>query len=216
MSSNPGLWSQSLAFGVALFSVLNPLGALPVFLAFTKEASTKEIKRISSTCAFTVFITIMAAMVFGQELLGFFGITLASFRVGGGIFIAIMALAMLSGDKHSSKLNSKEVENHESDTLGVVPLAIPLLAGPGTITASILYSEQFHSFQAWGLATSMVAVIAIVVKLILHFGRPLGQRLGVVGLNVFGRVMGLILMAMAVESISAGLRELFPLLKGEY
>ena len=214
MSPGATIWTQTLAFAVAIFSVLNPLGALPVFLALTKDASRREIKHISTVCSFTVFITIMAAMIFGQELLKFFGITIPSFRVGGGIFIGLMSLAMLSGDKHSSRLNSKEVEANNDASIGIVPLAIPLLAGPGTITASILYSEKFDSLETWALAAVMVAIIALILKVILVFGRPLGERLGVVGLNVFGRVMGLILMAMAVESMAAGLRDLFPILKG--
>ena len=101
-------------------------------------------------------------------------------------------------------------ENRQS--IGVVPLAIPLLSGPGTISTAILYSQEISTFSYWAGTILMVCLICLTIKLILSMGRKIASRIGQTGLNVMTRVMGLIIMAVAVETISTGLKQLFPVL----
>ena len=199
---------------ISLASVLNPLGALPVYLTLTQENSRDEIKRIATSCSIAVFITIAVSLIFGQKILGFFGISVASFRVGGGVLLATMALSMLQAKRTSTKLNKQEERESSIDIkeIGIVPLAIPLLAGPGTISTSIIQAQSLQTPMLWAGAIMVCLLIGITVKLVLTFSRLIGRRLGTVGVNVMTRIMGLILMAMAVEFITGGLKEIFPAL----
>lgn len=198
-------------FGITLFSVLNPLGAIPIFLSLTKNNSDQEIKKISTTCAFTIFLTITVGMVFGGKILQFFGISIASFRIGGGILLGTMAFNMLSAKQHNSKINQDEIDAKSNvDEIGIVPLAIPLLAGPGTISTSIIHAEKFNGFGEYVSSIIVTVLVSVVIKYILRFSRTIGSKIGTVGLNVMTRIMGLMLMALAVEFISGGVKQIFP------
>ncbi|MFZ4715160.1 MAG: MarC family protein [Bacteriovoracaceae bacterium] len=205
--------SDTLKFGISIFSVLNPLGAIPVFLTLTKNNSDLEIKKISTTCAFTIFITITIGLLFGGQILHFFGISIASFRIGGGILLATMAFNMLSAKQHNLKINQDEIEaKSDVDEVGIVPLAIPLIAGPGSISTSIIASEKFNSFAQYAACIIVVVIISFSIKYILRSSRTIGVKMGTVGLNVMTRIMGLILMALAIEFISGGVKQIFPFL----
>lgn len=198
-------------FGITLFSVLNPLGAIPIFLSLTKNNSDQEIKKISTTCAFTIFLTITVGMVFGGKILQFFGISIASFRIGGGILLGTMAFNMLSAKQHNSKINQDEIDAKSNvDEIGIVPLAIPLLAGPGTISTSIIHAEKFNGIGEYVSSVIVTVLVSFVIKYILRFSRTIGSKIGTVGLNVMTRIMGLMLMALAVEFISGGVKQIFP------
>lgn len=202
---------DTMKFGISIFSVLNPLGAIPVFLTLTKNNSDLEIKKISTTCALTIFITITVGLIFGARILQFFGISIASFRIGGGILLATMAFNMLNAKQHNSKISQDEIEaKSDVEEIGIVPLAIPLIAGPGSISTSIIAAEKYHSVAQYGASIVVVIVVSISIKYILRSARTIGARMGTVGLNVMTRIMGLILMALAIEFISAGLKQIFP------
>lgn len=204
-------FSDSWKFGITLFSVLNPLGAIPIFLSLTKNNSDLEIKKISTTCAFTIFITITVGMIFGGKILQFFGISVASFRIGGGILLGTMAFNMLSAKQHNSKINQDEIDAKSNvEEIGIVPLAIPLLAGPGTISTSIIHAEKFVGIGEYAESIIATLLVALMIKYILRFSRTIGAKMGTVGLNVMTRIMGLILMALAVEFISGGIKQIFP------
>jgi len=205
--------SDTLKFGISIFSVLNPLGAIPVFLTLTKNNSDQEIKKISTTCGLTIFITITVGLLFGGQILNFFGISIASFRIGGGILIGTMALNMLSAKQHTSKINQDEIEaKSDVDEVGIVPLAIPLIAGPGSISTSIIAAEKFNSFSQYAASIVIVILISLSIKYILRSARTIGAKMGTIGLNVMTRIMGLILMALAIEFISGGIKQIFPFL----
>lgn len=202
--------SETLKFGISIFSVLNPLGALPVFLTLTKNNSDQEIKKISTTCALTILITLSIGMLFGAKILNFFGITIASFRIGGGILIGTMAFNMLSAKRSESRINQDEIDAKANvEEVGIVPLAIPLLAGPGSISTSIIAAEKFETVTQFIASIVMVIIVSLSIKYILRSARTIGTRMGTVGLNVMTRIMGLILMALAVEYISAGIKQIF-------
>lgn len=203
--------ADSLKFGITIFSILNPLGALPMFLTLTFGRTHKGIKHISTTCAVTVFITSIVSLVLGKAILSMFGISIPSFRIGGGVLLAAMALSMMAAKQQQTKLSSEEIAYQESeDTIGIVPLAIPLLAGPGTISTSIVYSSEFSTVWHWIGAFVAMAVICVAIKYILQFSEQIGKRIGTIGLNVLTRIMGLITMAIAVEFIAVGVKQFFP------
>jgi len=156
------------------------------------------------------------ACLFGESLLRFFGISMASFRVGGGILVMLLAVAMfnaqLSGSKHTPE-EAREAE-HKAD-IAVVPLAIPLLSGPGAISTVIIYTDQASDWGHLGMLIAICLVVAVVVWITLRLAIPIGAALGKTGINIVTRIMGLILAAIAVEITASGLGMLFPgLIKG--
>ncbi len=206
------LLTDTLKFGLALLSIINPLGAIPIFLAITRENSEEEIKKISSTCSMAIFVTIIISLLIGQKILLFFGISIASFRIGGGFLLFTMALAMIKAKNSSAKLNREEMESYDPTEVGIVPLAIPLLAGPGAISTSIIKAEALSGIYSWISIALIVLFISIIVKFVLRFSRTIGEKMGNLGLNVMTRIMGLILMALAIEFVTGGLKDIFPAL----
>ncbi len=203
--------ADSLKFAITIFSLLNPLGALPMFLTLTFGRSHKGIKHISTTCAITVFITAIISLFLGEIILKMFGISISSFRIGGGILLATMAFSMLYAKQQQTKLSKEEIAYQESeDTIGIVPLAIPLLAGPGTISTAIVYASEFSTPWHWIGAVMALAIISIIIKYVLQFSEQIGKRIGPIGLNVLTRIMGLITMSIAVEFIIKGIKNFFP------
>lgn len=204
-------FSEILKFAITLLSVLNPIGALPVFLTLTADNSIDEIKKVSTTCAIAVIITTIIGLIFGKSILSFFGISIASFRIGGGLLIASMAFSMLNAKQSQTKLNKREIEGHvDLREIGVVPLAIPLLAGPGAISTCIIQAEYFNGPLQWLGAFFVILLMGILIKFIFSQARSISSRMGTVGVNVLTRIMGLILMALAIEFMVMGIKQIFP------
>jgi multiple antibiotic resistance protein len=201
-----------MKFGISLYSVLNPIGAIPIFLTLTQWNAQEEIKKIAMVCSISVSITLLVGIFFGNLLLEFFGISVASFRVGGGFLIALMAIQMMNAKTLDTKLNPEEIQTQkQSQEVGIVPLAIPLLAGPGSISTSIIHANHFKTFWHWSGAVTIISIIGLSIFVILYFSRVIGNKVGKIGLNVMTRIMGLILMALAIEFISSGIKEIFSL-----
>jgi multiple antibiotic resistance protein len=200
-------------FGLTIFSLLNPIGIIPVFLSITAKYNEQHIKKVSTVCSIAVFITMLVSVVIGEHILNFFGISIPSFRIAGGVLLAFTAFNMLNAQTSPTKLTENELDltldSSRIREIGIVPLAIPLLAGPGTISTCILYSQKIGSIINYSGVIAVLAVVAFIVKLILRYSRLIGEKMGTVGVNVMTRVMGLILMAMAVEFISTGIKQLF-------
>ncbi len=200
-----------LKFMLALFSIINPMGAVSIFVALTSDKTHREVKKISTITALTVWITLLVAFFIGNAFLTLFGITIASFQIGGGVLLSVMALNMMGAKNHASKINSQEKEQlNANDPIAVVPLAIPMLAGPGSISTSIVYSTEFSSPIDWVFIVLIYTLLAVLIKLILMSSEFLGRKLGTLGINVLTRIMGLITMALAVEFISKGIKTIFP------
>ncbi|MBL7666129.1 MAG: NAAT family transporter [Bacteriovoracaceae bacterium] len=204
-------FSEISQFAIALFSIINPIGTIPIFLSLTKNFSDEEITRVARSCAIAIFMTIFISLFLGKDILNFFGISVASFRIGGGILLSTMAFSMLKAQNAESKLNNAEIDAHSNiDEIGIVPLAIPLLAGPGAISTSIIYSERVKDASHWPFIVLALLVIVVIIFFILSWGRRISQRMGRVGVNVMTRIMGLVLMALSVEFIASGVKQIFP------
>jgi multiple antibiotic resistance protein len=213
---NPAL-SDVIKFSITLLSIINPLGAIPVFLGFTKNHRNLNIKNVTNTCATAVTITIFVSLVLGQALLNFFGISVASFTIGGGILLFTMAFSMISGHQSTTKINTEEIRSFDFEReIGIIPLAIPLLSGPGAISTSIIHAKHFTTTTHWIVVSIMVCLIGILIKVILSYAEAIGNKLGPIGLNVMTRIMGLILLSMSIEMTAGGIKEILPALKGAF
>jgi len=202
--------SEYLRFVVTLTAVVDPFLAVPFFLTLTASRSEAERKRQAEIVAFTVFVVLAVSVFIGEKLLLVIGASLPAFRVGGGLVLLLMALAMLNaqaGGVRQSQAEARELEQGEQQ--GVVPLAIPLLAGPGAISTSIIAAG------GGGLVHQLVivlciAVVCLVSWLTMRAAHRIAARMGTTGLNIATRILGLLLAAMAVQTMAVGLRQLFP------
>ena len=208
-------WTEYTRFLTALLVILDPFAAVPIFLALTKNYTAAERGRVADITAATVLIMLIAASLTGVGLLHAMGTSLASFRVGGGIVLLLMALAMLRGQADTVRTTpAEEAEAEDKRSIAVVPLAIPLLAGPGSISTVIIQMHrsdaEYHSL----LVIFIIILVCLFLWLVLRMAVSIGKMLGQIGLNVINRLFGLILTAIAVEIMANGLRELFPVLGG--
>jgi multiple antibiotic resistance protein len=202
--------SEYLRFVVTLTAVVDPFLAVPFFLVFTQARAPQEVRRLARTVALTVFLVLAPAAVFGEVLLHLIGASLSAFRVGGGLVLLLMALAMLNaqaGGVRQSRAEALELEAGEVP--GVVPLAIPLLAGPGAISTSIIAAER-GGFAHVLAIVACIALVCLFAWAMLRRAPEVGARLGTTGLNVATRILGLLLAAMAVQTMADGLKGLFP------
>lgn len=192
---------------ISLLVITDPVGAIPVFVLLTQGHTASERNRAARTTAIAVVCVLLAAAVGGEYILKLFGISLLSFRVAGGLLFVVMALDMLNARPSRSRQTPEETAEaeHRAD-IAVVPMAIPMLAGPGAIGMIILFAQ---SGPFWPHILHVVAVIAIVAAVVytaLRLAAPIGTALGTTGMHILVRVMGLILAAIGVEFIVGGLR----------
>lgn len=207
---------QILKYAITLLSIINPLGILPIFLSMTNGLKLPIIKKVSKSSSIAVVITLSISMIIGQKLLNFFGISIASFRIGGGLLIFTMAFSMISARTNSMKISQKEIQEQEdsANEIGIVPLAIPLLAGPGAISTSIVHSQNFTTMFHWLGALLVILIIGSFIFLAFRYSRIISDKLGLIGLNIMTRIMGIILLALSIEMILGGIKDIIPILKG--
>ncbi|MGA2226874.1 MAG: MarC family protein [Syntrophobacteraceae bacterium] len=200
----------------AILVIVNPIGAVPLCISMTANQPEPARRRTVLVSAFTVGVVLIAACVLGESLLRFFGVSMASFRVGGGILIMLLAIAMFHGQLSGSKGTPEEAKEAEKKAeIAVVPLAIPLLSGPGAISTVIIFADQSSDWAHKGLLIASCVLVAITVWITLRMAMPIGAWLGKTGVNIVSRLMGLLLAAIAVEIIAGGLSKLLPgLVKG--
>jgi multiple antibiotic resistance protein len=209
--------SETFAFGLlaftSLFTLINPLGTMPVFMAMTSELSEKERKRTARKASVVAFFTIIAFALTGQLLFNFFGISVNSFRVVGGVIFFIMGMDMLQARLSQVKIRDNEVKSYVSD-ISITPLAIPMICGPGAITTVILLMEDASTIPKKLTLFMSVFLIMLLTYVILYSSSKLIKLLGQTGINVMMRIMGLIVMVIAVEFFFSGLKpiilDMFP------
>jgi multiple antibiotic resistance protein len=203
--------STYLKFFAALFAIINPIGAIPVFLSVTRDNSDGERRRIATLTTVSVLIVLLITAALGDWILSFFGIRIAAFQVAGGLIILLMAIAMLQAHASAVHHSASEVqEGAEKDNPAVFPLAIPLIAGPGSITTVLLYGDDVHGIGDAAMMVTIIALISAVVYVALSSAVRLGKLMGPTGVKVVTRLMGMLLAAIAVELISSGLTTLLP------
>jgi multiple antibiotic resistance protein len=200
---------------IALLAIVNPIGVLPFFIHFTANLSREQRRRTIRVSAFSAFVVIAVSAVAGLKVIEFFGISLASFQVGGGCLLLISSLAMLNAQPAETKPGDIDDGREKVDagaSIAVVPLTIPLLTGPATISTVVIYAEKTRHLWELGVLVGYGVVIGLVTWLVFSASGRIAKVLGRTGINVMTRLMGLILAAMAVELLADGLTKLFPVL----
>ena len=196
---------------IALFAIVSPLGALPMFITATRGWSKQERAKTARTVALTVFIVLVISAFFGDMILDFFGISIPSFQVGGGILLMLIAIAMMHGKQSGARQTPEEAQDlEEREVIAIVPLSIPLLAGPGAMSSMILSAQQHPTLIGHASLAIPAFIVALIVWVVLQLADGITHFLGNIGINIITRLMGLILTAMAVEFIAHGLVGLFP------
>jgi multiple antibiotic resistance protein len=202
---------------ITLLAIVNPLAIVPFFIHYTQGYSERQRRRTAWVSAFSAFVVIAVSALLGLQLLGFFGITIASFQVGGGMLLLISSLNMLNAQPAEAKTSKEEIRATEvkaslGASIAVVPLTIPLLTGPATMSTVVIYAEKTQHVWQLALLVGYGVVIGLATGVAFSLAVPIARVLGKTGINVMTRLMGLILAALAVEVMADGLGKLFPIL----
>lgn len=200
-----------LQFFLGLVAAVNPVGIMPVFVSLTGHMTLEEKNKTAATANIAVAIILIIALLAGQMLLDLFSISLDSFRVAGGLLLLSIAFSMMSGKLGEDKQNKQEKSEYISrEQIAVVPLAMPLMAGPGAISSTIVYGSRYpNMLDTLGIILTVVA-FSFCSWLLFRSAPYIVRLLGQTGINVITRIMGLILGALGIELIANGLRNLFP------
>jgi len=205
------VWAEQIKYLVGIFAILNPLGAIPIYLSMMTDRRPQIMHRTALKSSIAVAVILTLSVWVGDSLLSFFGIGIPAFRIAGGLLVLIIAIAMFGAKTSPARhTDAEQAEAEAKNDISVVPLAIPLLAGPGAISLTIVDAHQVVSLVDKVVFSLGIIGVASTVWLVLRLAEPIGKRLGTGGLNIATRVMGLILAAMAVQFMADGMLELFP------
>lgn len=202
------------SFIATLFSMMNPIGNLGVFAGMTSHRPASEATRIAWTCAGAVTITLVVVAWSGSLMLEVFGITVESLRAAGGVIVLLIGLGMIR-NKSEHQHSPAELEDAKPrGSVAVVPLAIPIVAGPGTMAAVLVATQQHASLLNKVEISFVILALAAFCGLLFSFAAPISKRLGASGMGVVTRVMGMILAAIAMGMLAEGLKGMLPGLAG--
>ena len=204
---------------ITLLAIVNPLAIVPFFIHYTQGFTPAQKRNTIWVSSTSTFVVIAVSALLGLQILEFFSISLASFQVGGGMLLLTSALNMLNAQPAEAKTNTHELEDGAEKaamgaSIAVVPLTIPLLTGPASMSTVVIYAEKAKTLFQLGTLIGYGVVIAVATAVCFSLAEPIGRVLGKTGINVMTRLMGLILAALAVEVMSDGLTKLFPALAG--
>ena len=204
-------WNEYVQIVIALIVIIDPLGAIPIFISLTAAQKDAQRKRTAYVASFSVAIILVVSCFIGEWILKLFGISIASFRIGGGVLLLLMSIAMMNAKISPAKRTESEKRKRtgRGRNIAVVPLAIPLLAGPGAISLAIIYSEKITGAVNTGFLILSCVIVAALMWGALRLAVPISKLLGQTGINIATRIMGLILAAIAVEFIASGYKVLF-------
>ena len=205
------VWTEQIKYLVGMFAILNPLGAIPIYLSMMTDRRPEVMHRTAFKASVAVAVILILAAWSGDSLLSFFGIGMPAFRIAGGLLVLLIAVAMFGAKTSPAQhTDAEQAEGEAKNDIAVVPLAIPLLAGPGAISLAIVDAHQAGSLPDKIMFSVGIVGVTVIVWLVLRMAEPIGKRLGTGGLNIATRVMGLILAAMAVQFMADGMLALFP------
>ena len=204
-------WTGYIKIFTALLAIVNPLGVIPIFVSLTRGSTVQERRHIARTTSITVAVVLVASALVGKSLLNFFGVSIDSFRVGGGILLLLMSVDMMLARRTGGRQTPEEAEEaEEKESIAVVPIAMPLLAGPGAISTVVIYAQE--PFQPLNLGVIIVSslLVAFLTWVVLIVANPISKVMSKTAINISTRLMGLLLAAIAVEFIASGLGQLLP------
>lgn len=203
--------NETLTFGLlaftSFFTLINPLGTMPIFMTMTAGLDQGNRTKTAKKASIVSFITIIMFAFMGQVLFNFFGISVHSLRIVGGVIFFIMGMDMLQARLGKVKVKDTEIKAYVND-ISITPLAIPMICGPGALTNAIVLMEDANSFEKKVILVVSVFVVMLLTFVILYSASKIIKFLGETGINVMMRLMGLIVMVIAVEFFFSGLTPL--------
>ncbi len=194
----------------ALFSVMNPLGTVPIFVSLTDGDSQKEINKTAMLTSINVFVILVISFFLGNYVLAFFGISLSALKIAGGLVIASSGFALLKGEfskNRGMKKRHKEAA-HERERISLTPLAIPMMAGPGSISLLIGLNEEFNSPYQIIITLLAVLIVCLICYLMMRGSQHIIKVLGPNGINSISRIIGFIVIALGIEYLWSGIKSL--------
>ncbi|OOR91531.1 hypothetical protein B0181_02965 [Moraxella caviae] len=196
---------------LAFVVLINPFSALSLFLDLTKGYSPANRRKVAQIACFTIFSTIAIFTLLGEGLLKVLGISVGSFQVAGGLLVFLIAINMMNGGGNPVKPNNEDIEvNSSLVASAVVPLAIPMMIGPGGISAVIIYSSRVSGLWEVGIIIAAGLLISLFCYATLMAAGRVSRFVGDTGLNILSRVMGMLLAAVAVEITLSGIKAILP------
>ncbi|HRZ32811.1 MAG TPA: MarC family NAAT transporter [Flavobacterium sp.] len=195
----------------ALFSVLNPLGAVPIFVGLTQDYTKVERSRVSLLTALNVFIILIISFFIGEYVLKFFGISIDALRIAGGLIIVSSGFSLLTGNFNKTRGVNKKVESDAQtrNQIALTPLAIPMLAGPGSISLLIAFYQDYTEISEKIIAVFAILGVALVIFFVLKSAHYLSRILGASGIVAISRIIGFIVIAIGVQYISSSVVNIF-------
>ena len=201
--------NELFAFGLltftSFFTLINPLGTMPIFMTMTSGLDDSHRTKTAQKASIIAFLTILLFAFSGNLLFNFFGISVHSFRIVGGVIFFIMGMDMLQARLGKVKVIDSEVKTYVND-ISITPLAIPMICGPGAITNAIILMEDANSFAKKSVLIFTILIVMIITYVILYSASRIIKLMGETGINVMMRLMGLIVMVIAVEFFFSGLK----------
>lgn len=200
-------------FFMTLLIIANPMAALPAFLNVTASDGYEQRKKTALTTSIAVLVILVMMTFIGRAFLKILGIQVYAFQITGGLILVLLAFSMLNASpSRIQETQEEQKEDKKKDSVAIVPLAIPLIAGPGAISTIILEVSLRPSFHNQMLVCLACFLVALFMGTLLYFASGLEKKMGQTGLNIFSRIGGLILAAISIQTVANGLIGLFPIL----
>ncbi len=204
-------WHQFLSFIVSMLAITNPASSLGVFLGMTANKAELERKNIALVATLTIAVVLVVITWTGIPILHLFGISLPAFEITGGLIILLRGMAMLHSKETPTSQTAEELQQGKTrDSIAVVPLAIPIIAGPGAMTTVIIFSQHFPQIVHKIYISIGVLIVALIMGFVLYCSTTISKIVGATGVKIITRIMGLVLAAIAMSMITTGLKEVFP------
>lgn len=195
----------------ALLSVINPLATVPVFASLTSDKTALQVRITAFKAALNMLIILLISFFAGEYILKFFGISLPSLQIAGGLIITTSGFALLTGSFNKHKGMRKEVKDDAfaRQEISLTPIAIPMLAGPGTISLLVAYRQLYHGINEVIMLSLSMLMVAVATFIVLWVSRPIVNKMGVSGINALSRIIGFIVIAIGVEFVLSALAPIF-------
>lgn len=201
---------ELVTFTIALLTITNPIGTTAIYAGLVKNMSAERQRRTARTAAIAILVILVGVAWTGESVLNLFGVSMAGFETAGGIILVLLGLSMLHGNDSLIHHSEGSLDENADDSIAVVPVAMPIVAGPGAITTVIVATHNYPATTHRLVISGICAVVALLFWTVLHFATPLSRRIGPQGIGIASRAMGIILMAIAVQMMANGLSDLLP------
>ncbi|EKD55501.1 MAG: hypothetical protein ACD_60C00004G0011 [uncultured bacterium] len=205
---------EMIQFIVAMIIMMNPLGSLSIFLDLTRKSLVHEQRKTALEATLAILIIMLVTLWSGRALLALLGITIPAFRFAGGIILLLMGLSMLQSRESAVSHTSEDDEAaKERVSISIVPLALPVIVGPGAISTLIIIAGDYPQLMNKMIMSVICVLLAIGMGIMLYFAVPIAKTVGTSVIKVVTRIMGMIIMAIAVGMLADGLIGLFPMMQ---